>query len=60
HFRAAEELAPDNPVIKANLGYAYMALGHREAAQAYFEAFLSRPAASESVRLAVQCAMDLL
>jgi Flp pilus assembly protein TadD len=59
-FRAAEEIAPDNAIVKANLGFAYMGLGDREAAAAYFQAFLARPAGNESVRLSVQCALDLL
>jgi Flp pilus assembly protein TadD len=60
HFREAEELAPDNPIIKANLGFCYMQMGEREAAAAYFEAFLARPAANETIRMSVQCALDLL
>ncbi len=60
HFREAESLAPENPVIKANLGFCYMALGEHAAAAQYFEAFQARPGGGESVRLAVQCAMDLL
>jgi tetratricopeptide (TPR) repeat protein len=59
-FRAAEALAPDNAIVKANLGFAYMLLGEHEAAGQYFEAFLSHPEASESVRVSVQCAIDLL
>jgi superkiller protein 3 len=60
HFREAESLAPDNPVVKANLGFCYMALGEHAAAAQYFEAFMARPGGGESVELAVQCAMDLL
>ena len=59
-FREAEALAPDNPIVKANLGFAYMLLGEREAAAQYFEAFLSNPDAGEAVKLSVQCALDLL
>lgn len=59
-FRVAEELAPDNPIVKANLGFAYMLLGHRDAAGQYFEAFLANPDGNESVRMSVQCALDLL
>jgi tetratricopeptide (TPR) repeat protein len=59
-FRAAEEIAPDNAIVKANLGFCYMGLGDRDAAAAYFEAFMARPGGNESVRLSVQCAMDLL
>lgn len=60
HFREAEELAPDNAVIKANLGFCFMQMGDRETAGRYFEAFMARPAASETIRMSVQCAMDLL
>lgn len=59
-FRAAEALAPENAVVKANLGFTYMLLGEREAAGQYFEAFMSHPDANESVRMSVQCALDLL
>ena len=59
-FRAAEILAPNNAVVKANLGFAYMMLGEREAAGQYFEAFMAHPDAAESVLLSVQCALDLL
>lgn len=59
-FRLAEEIAPDNAVVKANLGFCYMGLGDKDAAGAYFQAFMARPAASESIRLSVQCALDLL
>ncbi|MDB5098696.1 MAG: Tetratricopeptide 2 repeat protein [Cyanobacteria bacterium RYN_339] len=59
-FREAEGLAPDNAVIKANLGFTYMMLGERDAAGQYFEAFMSNPEASEAVRLSVRCALDLL
>jgi tetratricopeptide (TPR) repeat protein len=59
-FRTAEELAPDNAVVKANLGFCYMGLGDRASAGAYFEAFMARPAADASIRLSVQCALDLL
>ena len=59
-FRTAEELAPDNPVVKANLGFCYMGMGDRASAGAYFQAFMARPAADASIRLSVQCALDLL
>lgn len=60
HFREAESLAPDNAVIKANLGFTYVALGEDAAAMQYFEAFMARPGGGEAVQLAVRCAMDLL
>lgn len=60
HYRVAESLSPDDPVIKANMGFAYLAIGEREAATTYFEAFQARPGGGEEVALAVQCALDLI
>lgn len=60
HYRVAESLAPDDPVIKANMGFAYLAIGEREAATQYFEAYQARPGGGESVAFAVQAALALL
>ncbi|MEB3195571.1 MAG: tetratricopeptide repeat protein [Candidatus Sericytochromatia bacterium] len=59
HFRMAEGLAPANAVIKANIGYAYLAIGEREAAAQYFEAYEARPSEVPEIDLAVRCALDL-
>lgn len=60
HYRIAESLAPENPIIKANIGFCYVAVGELEAARQYFAAYEHHPSQDASIDLAVRCAQDLL
>lgn len=60
HYRIAESLAPENPIIKANIGFCYVEVGELEAARQYFAAYEHQPSQNASIDLAVRCAQDLL
>jgi Flp pilus assembly protein TadD len=60
HYRIAESLAPENPIIKANIGFCYVEVGETEAARQYFAAYDHHPSQDAAIDLAVRCAQDLL